>query len=197
MNSGMIGICARKIFSSCVAITCCFSGSSVTFHWSSSFVAWVSYVCSQLPVVEASSPDGMSALCDRLAKKKPYGEACDPFCQSRVGCFVAYAFGNHELKSGSSFTFESRPRSRRFFVMIWFDATQSDQPEITWMSSETALPFGSNSLLPLYVNPASVSTFLAAVGLYVGSSLERALIFASVTQLGKSPLRPIASVGGA
>ena len=33
--------------------------------------------------------------------------------------------------------------------MIWLDATQSDQPEITWMSSETGLPFGSISLLPL------------------------------------------------
>src|SRR3954469_4361907 len=39
MKSGTIGICARKIFSSCVAITCCFSGLSVTFHWSRSFVA--------------------------------------------------------------------------------------------------------------------------------------------------------------
>ena len=32
--------------------------------------------------------------------------------------------------------------------MIWFDATQSDQPEITWMFSVTGLPFGSISLLP-------------------------------------------------
>ena len=63
----------------------------------------------------------------------------------------------------------------RFFVMIWFDATQSDQPEITWMSSETALPFGSISLLPLYVNPASVSSFFAAVGLYVDERLRPCL----------------------
>src|SRR3954454_774276 len=89
------------------------------------------------------------------------------------------------------------PMLCRFFVMIWFDATQSDQPEITWMSRLTALPFGSVSLLPLYVNPASVSTFFAAVGLYVDNCCDRALIFASVTQFGKSPFRPIASVGGA
>src|SRR3954463_116803 len=107
----------------------------------------------------------MSAFCERFAKKKPYGDACEPFCQSSVGFFVANAFGNHEFQSGSSATFESMPMSLRFFVMIWFDATQSDQPEITWMSSETALPFGSKSLLPLYVNPASVSSFFAAVGL--------------------------------
>ena len=81
--------------------------------------------------------------------KKPYGEACEPFCQSRVGFFVANAFGNQEFQSGSSFTFESMPMSCRFFVMIWFDATQSDQPEITWMSRLTGLPFGSISLLPL------------------------------------------------
>ncbi|MFZ1878873.1 MAG: hypothetical protein WAU41_01790 [Gaiellaceae bacterium] len=56
---------------------------------------------------------------------------------------MAKAFGNQEFQSGSSFTFESMPIPWRFFVMIWFEATQSDQPEITWMSSETALPFGS------------------------------------------------------
>ena len=49
--------------------------------------------------------------------------------------------------------------------MIWFDATQSDQPEITCMSRLTGLPFGSMSWLPLYVKPASVSSFFAAVGL--------------------------------
>ena len=129
--------------------------------------------------------------------KNPYGDACEPFCQSSVGFLVANAFGYHEFQSGSSLTLESMPMPCRFFVMIWFEATQSDQPEITWMSSETALPFGSISLLPLYVNPASVRSFFAAVGLYVESSFDRALIFASVTQLGKSPFRPIASVGGA
>src|SRR6478609_8146572 len=197
MKSGTIGIWSRKIDSSCVAIECCFFESSVTFHWFSSPVAWALYVCDPLPVVEASWPDGIREFCDRLALKNPYGDACEPFCQSSVGFLVANAFGYHEFQSGSSLTLESMPMPCRFFVMIWFEATQSDQPEITWMSSETALPFGSNSLLPLYVNPASVSTFLAAVGLYVESSFERALIFASVTQLGKSPFRPIASVGGA
>src|SRR4051812_47179391 len=107
----------------------------------------------------------MSAFCDRLAKKKPYGEACEPFCQSRVGFFVANAFGNHEFQSGSSFTFESMPIAWRFFVMIWFDATQSDHPEITWMSRLIGSPFGSISDEPLYVKPASVSSFFAAVGL--------------------------------
>ena len=33
--------------------------------------------------------------------------------------------------------------SRRFRVMIWFEATQSDQPAMTWMSSLTASPCGS------------------------------------------------------
>ena len=59
------------------------------------------------------------------------------------------AFGYHEFQSGSSFTFESMPIACRFFVMIWSEATQSDQPEITWMSRLTALPFGSISWLPL------------------------------------------------
>ena len=33
--------------------------------------------------------------------------------------------------------------------MICSEATQSDQPEMTWTSNETGLPFGSISLLPL------------------------------------------------
>ena len=49
--------------------------------------------------------------------------------------------------------------------MIWFEATQSDQPEMTWMSSFTGSPFGSSSVFPLYVKPASVSVFFAAAGL--------------------------------
>ena len=61
----------------------------------------------------------------------------------------------------------------------------------------TGLPFGSISLLPLYVNPLSVSSFFAAVGLYVASAFACALTPASVTHCGKSPFRPIASVGGA
>ena len=93
---------SRKIFSSFVAIACCFFGSSVTFHWLSRPVAARREVCDQLPVVEASCPDGMSEFCDRFALKKPYGEACEPFCQSSVGFFVANAFGNQEFQSGSS-----------------------------------------------------------------------------------------------
>src|SRR3954452_21750822 len=168
----------------------------MTFHWSRRFVACASKVCSQFPVVEASSPDGMSAFCDRLAKKKPYGEACEPFCQSRVGFFVANAFGNHEFQSGSSFTSESIPIAPRFFVMIWFDATQSDQPEITWMSSLTGLPFGSMRLFPLVVKPASVSVFFAAAGSYLDIDLASAFTDLSVTQSGKRPLSPSASAGG-
>src|SRR5947209_16118088 len=107
------------------------------------------------------------------------------------------AFGCQEPQSGSSATFELMPMALRFFVMIWFDATQSDQPEITWMSSLTGLPFGSTRLLPLYVNPASVSIFFAAVGLYVAAALACALTEASVTQPGKRPPRPMPSTGGA
>ena len=66
-------------------------------------------MCDQLPVVEASWPDGITEFADRFALKKPYGDACEPFCQSSVGFFVANAFGNQEFQSGSSFTFESMP----------------------------------------------------------------------------------------
>src|SRR5947207_3878628 len=106
------------------------------------------------------------------------------------------AFGCQEPQSGSSATFEPMPMSLRFFVMIWFDATQSDQPEITWMSSFTASPFGSISLPLLYVKPASVSVFLAAAGLYVASCLA-SFFTDGLTQVGKSQLRPSASVAGA
>ncbi len=106
-------------------------------------------MCDQLPVAEASCPGGITEFCERFALKKPYGDACEPFCQSRVGFLVANAFGNQEFQSGSSSTLESIPIAWRFFVMIWFEATQSDQPEITWMLSETGLPFGSSRLLPL------------------------------------------------
>src|SRR5436190_7065056 len=122
-------------------------------------------MCAQLPVFVASSPGGVYLSCDRLLRKKLYGDAIEAVCQRSVGFFVAEAFGYHEFQSGSSFTFESMPIDWRFFVMIWFDATQSDQPEITWMSRLTELPFGSRSVLPLYVKPASVSSFLAAAGL--------------------------------
>src|SRR5712675_1488376 len=96
--------------------------------------------------------------------KNPYGDALDAFCQRSVGNFVADAFGYQEFQSGSSATFELMPIAWTFFVMIWFVATQSDTPEITWMSRLTALPFGSSNVLPLYVKPASVSVFFASVG---------------------------------
>ena len=54
MNSGTIGRSASQIFSSCVAIACCFFGSSWTFHWLRRVVACASNVCVQLPVDEAS-----------------------------------------------------------------------------------------------------------------------------------------------
>src|SRR4051812_7021649 len=127
-------------------------------------------MCAQLPVFVASSPEGVNFSCERLLRKKLYGDACDAVCQSRVGFFVDDAFGYHEFQSGSSATFESMPIAWKFFVMIWFDATQSDQPEITWMSSLTGLPFGSRSVEPLYVKPASVRSFFAAVGLYVAAA---------------------------
>ena len=56
-------------------------------------------------------------------------------------------------------------------MTICSEATQSDQPEITWMFSVTGLPFGSISWLPLYVKPFEVSIAFAAVGLYVASAL--------------------------
>ena len=59
MKIGMIGSSFSQIFSSDVAMACCFFGSSVAFHWFSSFVAVGSYVCSQLPVLEASLPEAM------------------------------------------------------------------------------------------------------------------------------------------
>src|SRR6266568_7681669 len=130
MKSGTMGMLLRKIFSSFVAIACCCAGSSVTFHWLRRPVAAASYVCDQLPVVEASCPGGINEFWDRFELKKPYGDACEPVCQSSVGFFVAKAFGNQEFQSGSSFTFESIPIACRFLVMIWFEATQSDQPEI-------------------------------------------------------------------
>src|SRR5687768_11065262 len=81
--------------------------------------------------------------------------------------------------------------------MIWFDATQSDHPAMTWISSSTSLPRGSTSRLPRYVKPALVRICLAADGLYVAIVFARALTFLSVTHFGNSPCRPMASVGGA
>ena len=59
------------------------------------------------------------------------------------------ALGYQEFQSGSSWTVASMPTAWRFLVMICSEATQSDQPEITWIWNETGLPFGSTSLLPL------------------------------------------------
>src|SRR6185503_706740 len=131
-----------------------------------------------------------------------YGDPRDATCQRRVGFFVEKAFGNQSPHEASSFTCESMPMSRRFFVMIWFDATQSDQPEMTWMFSWTGFPFGSSRVSPLYVNPASVSVFFAAVGLYVAICAASFFTAGSVTQSGKSPEpatgpdSPTASAGG-
>src|SRR6266545_5082203 len=130
-----------------------------------------------------------------LLKKKPYGEPVAAVCQSSVTVFVLVAFGNHEPQSGSSFTPASMPMSCRFLVMICSDATQSDHPEITWTSKATGLPFGSISFEPLYVKPLSVSSFFAADWSYVASSFAFNPAAPSSHE-GKSPLRPIASVGG-
>ncbi len=97
----------------------------------------------------ASCPDATNALLEKLALKKPNGEPCPPTCQSRVGFFVLAAFGYHEFQSGSSFSLELIPIACRFLTMIWSEATQSDQPEITWTSRLTGLPCGSISVLPL------------------------------------------------
>ena len=82
--------------------------------------------------------------------------------------------------------------------MIWFEATQSDQPEITWMSSLTALPFGSMQLVAL-VGEAGVGEQSSSRPPGCTSAIAFACAFTdlSVTHAGKSPLRPIASAGGA
>ena len=90
------------------------------------------------------------------------------------------------------------PIACRFLVMICSEATQSDQPEITWIWNETGLPFGSISLLPLYVKPLCGQQLLRRrPGCRSRARLAWALIAGSVTQDGKIPFRPIASVGGA
>src|SRR3954453_10303149 len=47
MKSGTIGICCSQIFSSCVAMRCCFAPFSVTFHWLRSLVEGPWEKCSQ------------------------------------------------------------------------------------------------------------------------------------------------------
>src|SRR3954447_10556921 len=153
-------------------------------------------MCAQLPVFVASWPAGVYFNCERFERKNPYGEPCEAFCHRRLGNFVAEAFGYHEFQSGSSATLESIPIAWRFFVMIWFEATQSDQPEITWMSRLTGLPFGSMSVLPLYVKPLSVRSFFAPDGSYFAAAAATVLT-AGLSHVGKMPLRPSASVGGA
>ena len=76
------------------------------------------------------------------------------------------------------------PIACRFFVMICSDATQSDQPEITWIWKLTGLPFGSIRLLPLYVKPFEVSRDFAAVGLYDASCFACDLTLASLIHCG-------------
>ena len=49
--------------------------------------------------------------------------------------------------------------------MIWSEATQSDQPEMTWIVKLTLSPLGSTRSLPLYLKPADVSIRFAAFGL--------------------------------
>ena len=45
----------------------------------------------------------MNAFWCMFAKKKPYGDPVEAFCQSSVGVFVLDAFGYQEFQSGSSF----------------------------------------------------------------------------------------------
>src|SRR5438552_279506 len=76
-------------------------------------------MCAQLPVFVASWPEGVYFSCERLLRKKLYGEACEAVCHSRVGFFVVDAFGYHEFQSGSSATFELRRIAWRFFGTFW------------------------------------------------------------------------------
>src|SRR3954453_4754444 len=145
----MTGSCWRKIISSWLATRCCTAGMRLDFQVFRSRVALPLLKCSQLPVGLASVPGGMNAFLERLAWKKPYAEPREATCQRSVGAFVEKAFGYQSPQDGSSLTFESIPIACRFFVMIWFEATQSDQPEMTWMSSLTRLPFGSMRSPPL------------------------------------------------
>ncbi len=49
--------------------------------------------------------------------------------------------------------------------MIWSEATQSDQPPITWIwKLDLVRPSGRTRSSPLYVKPASVNVFFAAAG---------------------------------
>ena len=109
----------------------------------------MSWKCAKFPVLTASSPDGTYVFLCMLLKKNPYGEPVAAVCHRSVTNFVLVAFGNHSPQSGSSLTRASMPMSWRFFVMIWSEATQSDQPEMTWIVKLTLSPLGSTSSLPL------------------------------------------------
>src|SRR3954471_23326043 len=173
MKSGTIGSFWSQSFCTWFAIFFWPATSSVFFQRSSSAVAAESRKCAKLPVFTASCPLGRYVFSCMLLKKNPYGDPVAAVCHSRVTNFVLVAFGNHEPQSGSSFTLASIPISCRFFAMIWSDATQSDQPEMTWIWELTGLPFGSIRSLPLYVKPAPVRSAFAAEGLYA------AIFFAS------------------
>ena len=121
---------------------------------------------------------------------RPARAASGTSSRTRSGCQAP--------QSGSSATWESIPMSRRFLVMIWFEATQSDQPAMTWMSSLTAVAVRVDQPAAV-VREAGVGQDLLGGrrGCSWTSSWRRALTFLSVTHFGKSPFRPIASVGGA
>ena len=101
------------------------------------------------------------------------------------------AFGYQAPQSGSSATFESIPMSRRFFVMIWFEATQSDQPEITWMSSLTAVALRVVEVAALVGEPV-VREHLLRGRRVVGRHRLRPCLDGGVGDpLGERPLRPM------
>src|ERR1700710_1797204 len=104
MKSGTTGIVRNQAACSFVASLCCTSGLREVFHWFRRPVALASAKCSQLPVDVPSSPLAIIAFCERFAKKNPYGEPCEAFCQSSVGDFVENAAEPHVLQSGSSLT---------------------------------------------------------------------------------------------
>src|SRR6476646_8516123 len=119
-----------------------------------------------------------------------------PYVQRSDTTLVLIAFGCHAPQSGSSFTDASMPTSRRLRVMICSEATQSDQPPMTWIWKDTRSPFGSKRLLPLYVKPAAVNAFFAASGSKAAIAFARALSAGSI-QVGYMYSIPSALVGGA
>src|SRR5580765_600358 len=165
MNSGITGSFCSQSACSCVAYFFWADTLRFAFHWFRRFVAVLSWKCAKFPVLTASSPDGRYVFLCMLLKKKPYGEPVAAVCHRSVTNFVLVAFGNHSPQPGSSLTLASMPMSWRFLVMIWSEATQSDQPEMTWIVNLTLSPLGSTRSLPLYLKPFDVSIRFAAVGL--------------------------------